>query len=316
MSVRDLLLMTAPLREDFNIPCHEIGPASASPAAAFVAGLHGDEINGVYILARLADFLQAVEAGKYPKLKLLKRVLIIPGANVLGINTLRRSWPFDCTDLNRTFPGNVVGETTQRIAHAVLEATKKAEYRVDLHSSNLYFEEIPQVRIYDPSSDERQNARFFGLPAVMERSKSPVFTTTLMYAWSFWPGQNFLLQVGQAGSIQLLHCQQVFRGLVGFLGRIGVIEGVELAESDEDVLYFTREQSSWVFAERAGMFVSDKQVGRWVGMGQELGYIYDSFNGNVISKVAAPVSGLLTGIRRQPMLFEGDLLIRVCRKPA
>jgi predicted deacylase len=307
--------MTAPLREDFNIPCHEIGPKSSFPAAAFVAGLHGDEINGVYILARLADFLHAVEAGKYPKLKLLKRVLIIPGVNVLGINTLRRSWPFDSTDLNRMFPGNGVGETTQRIAHAVLEATKKAEYRVDLHSSNLYFEEIPQVRIYDPSPEERQTARMFGLPAIMERSQSPVFTTTLMYAWTFWPGQNFLLQVGQAGSIQLLHCQQVFRGLVGFLGRIGIVEGVDLAEAEEDVLYFTREQSGWVFAERAGMFVSDKQVGRWVGTGQELGYVYDSFNGNVISKVTAPIAGLLTGIRRQPMLFEGDLLVRVCRKP-
>ena len=63
MSSRDLLVMSAPLREDFNIPCHEIGPAASHPVAAFVSGLHGDEINGVYILARLADFLLAVEAG-------------------------------------------------------------------------------------------------------------------------------------------------------------------------------------------------------------------------------------------------------------
>jgi predicted deacylase len=311
---RDLLLMTAPLRDDFNIPCHEIGPASPRPAAAFVSGLHGDEINGVYILARLADFLQGVEQGRFPKLRLLKRVLIIPAVNVLGINTLRRVWPFDNSDPNRMFPGNQMGETTQRIAYTVLEATKQADYRIDIHSSNLYFEEMPQVRIYDPDDTERQTARLFGLPGIMERSRSPVFTTTLMYAWDFWPGQNFLLQVGQAGAIQLLHCQQVFRGLVGFLGRIGVLEGVELAETEEDALLFTREYSRKVYAERAGMFVSDKQVGRWVGEGQELGYIYDSFNGNVVSKVLAPVSGLLTGIRRQPMLFEGDVLLRVCMK--
>ena len=149
----------------------------------------------------------------------------------------------------------------------------------------------------------------------MERSKSPVFSTTLMNAWSFWPGQSFLLQVGQAGSIQLLHCQQVFRGLVNFMGRIGVLEGVDLTEAEEESLSFSSELTSRVYAERAGMFVSDKLVGRWVSRDQELGYIYDSFNGNVISKVTAPVSGLLTGIRRQPMLFEGDLLLRICRKP-
>jgi predicted deacylase len=55
-------------------------------------------------------------------------------------------------------------------------------------------------------------------------------------------------------------------------------------------------------------------VGRWVRAGQELGYIYDSFGGNVIEKVVSPVAGLLTGIRRHPLLFEGDLILRVNRK--
>lgn len=314
MTTRDLLLMSAPLRDDFTIPYHEIGPKAPHPEAAFVSGLHGDEINGVYVLARLADFLHGVEAGRFPKLKLLKKVLIIPAVNVLGVNILRRSWPFDNTDLNRTFPGNQVGETTQRIAYTVLEATKRATFRMDLHSSNQYFEEVPQVRIYDPTDEERESARQLGLPAVMQRSLSPVFTTTLMYAWKYWHGQNFLLQIGQAGSIQLHHCQQVFRALVTFLGKKGIIEGIDLANDDEEVLYCTKEQSVRTFADRAGMFVSDKTVGRWITEGQELGYIYDSFNGNVLTKVTAPASGLLTGIRRQPMLFEGDLLARVCTR--
>jgi len=315
MSSRDLVLMTAPLREDFTIPCHEIGPM-APPFVSFVSGLHGDEINGIYILARLADFLKAVEQGAYPKLRLVHRVLIIPAVNVLGANTLRRAWPFDQSDQNRVFPGNQIGETTQRIAYTVLETTKKSTYRVDLHSSNLYFEELPQVRLYDPSPEERESARHFGLPAIMERSVSPVFTTTLMYSWKYWPGQNFLLQVGQAGSIQLPHCQQVFRGLVSFLGKVGVLEGLEVADADQEAFYFTRECSVRIYADRAGMFVSDKSLGGWVSKGQELGYIYDSFNGNVRTKVVASAAGLLTGIRRQPMLFEGDLLVRICTRPS
>ena len=69
-----------------------------------------------------------------------------------------------------------------------------------------------------------------------------------------------------------------------------------------------------MYAEKAGTFVSDRQVGRWVGSGQELGYIYDSFSGNVIEKVISPVAGLLTGVRRHPLLFEGDLILRVNKK--
>lgn len=311
---RDLLLMTAPVRDNFDIPCHEAGPKESHPGAAFVAGLHGDEINGIFILSRLADFLNGVEAGRFPGLKLLRKVLIIPAVNVLGVNLRSRTWPFDKSDMNRMFPGNVSGETTQRIAMAVLEATKRADFRVDLHTSGTDFEELPQVRLYSPTDEQREAARHFGLQAIMERSISPVFTTTLMHAWQVWPGQSFLLRVGQGGTVQLGHCQQVFRGLVSFLGRVGILEGASIAEADEEPSLFRKGSSIRVYAGRAGTFVSDRQVGRWVRKGQELGYIYDSFSGNVIEKVEAPENGLLTGIRRHPLLFEGDLLLRVNRK--
>lgn len=212
------------------------------------------------------------------------------------------------------FPGSTTSETTQRIAYAVLEATKRAEYRIDIHTASADFEEIPQVRLYGPSDAEQESAQLFGLPAIMERSLSPVFTTTLMHSWKAWPGQSFVLRVGQAGTVQLDHCQRVFRSLVSFLGRIGVLEGIQIAAEDEDVCRFDKASAFRVFAEKAGTFVSDRHVGRWVGSGQELGYIYDSLSGNVIEKVIAPIAGLLTGIRRHPLLFEGDLILRVNRK--
>ena len=313
---KELLLMTAPVRDSVEIPFHDIGPASSHPEIALVAALHGDEINGTYILARLADFLRSVEEGNYPTLSLRKRVLIVPAVNVMGINTRSRSWPFDKNDLNRMFPGSPHGETTQRIAYAVLEATKKARYRVDIHSSSADFEELPQVRVYYPSDAEKTGARRFGLTAIMERRPGPVFSTTLMNSWKVWPGESYLLTVGHAGNIQLKHCQDVFNALVTFLGRTGILEGVTLQEGDQGVFYFTRGHEARVYAEQSGMFVSDSQVGRWITKGQELGYIYDSFNGNVHTKVTAPASGLLTGIRRQPLLFQGELLLRVCTKVA
>ena len=312
--IRDLLCMTAPVREGFDIPCHEIGPRSSQPTAALVAGLHGDEINGIFILSRLADFLNSVEAGKYPELHLAKRVLIIPAVNVLGVNLRTRTWPFDKSDINRMFPGSTTGETTQRIAYAVLEATKRAEYRIDIHTASTDFEEIPQVRLHGPSDAERITARMFGLPAIMERSLSPVFTTTMMHSWKVWYGQSFVLRVGQGGIVQLDHCQRVFRALVSFLGRVGILEGVQIAIEDEEICCFNKESAFRVYAEKAGTFVSDRHVGRWVRAGEELGYIYDSFGGSVIEKVVAPVAGLLTGIRRHPLLFEGDLILRVNRK--
>ena len=311
MTRRELVRMTSPVRGTFEIPYHDIGPGSDRPGAAFVGALHGDEINGTFILARLADFLGRVEAGAIRGISLQRRAILVPAANVSGVNSRIRTWPFDRNDLNRVFPGNPSGETTQRIAWAVLEATKSAEYRIDLHSGSMDFEELPQVRIYDPAPGDRDTARWFGLPAVMERTISSVFTATLMYAWKAWPGKSFLIQAGSAGAVQLHHCQRVFRALVAFLSRTGILQGAVLSEEEEDVHFFRKDRSVRVYAERAGMFVSDRKVGRWVDRGEELGFVYDGFNGNIHTQVIAPDAGLLTGLRRHPLLFEGDLLVRI-----
>lgn len=70
--------------------------------------------------------------------------------------------------------------------------------------------------------------------------------------------------------------------MVSFLGRIGVLEGVQIAVEDEEICYFDKKSAFRVYAEKAVTFVSDRQVRRWVRQGQEVGYIYDSFSGNVI----------------------------------
>jgi predicted deacylase len=316
MSHSELLRMTAPMREDFSLACHDLGDPDRPPRAALVAGIHGNEINGIFVLARLAAYLGRVEAGELPGHLLCERVIVIPGVNVLGINTRSRGWPFDGTDINRMFPGYEAGETTQRLAAAVLEATRPAYYRIDIHSSNLDFEELPQVRLYDPHDDERASAGLMGLPAVIERPVNLIHTSTLTYAWRHWGGENFVIQAGQAGNLQRQHSERLFRGLVGFLLRTEILEAPELSEEEEDLHYFGPEQEEGLVSEHAGMFVSMLDVGRWVQRGETIGHVYDSFDGGIHAELRAPVSGLLTGLRRQPLLCQGDLVARIHTRKA
>ena len=311
-----LLSMTAPLREDFEIAYHDIGSANPSPTVALVAGIHGDELNGVFVLSRLAHFLGGVAAGRHPGQRLDGRVIIIPAVNVLGVNTRNRRWPFDGTDINRMFPGYDAGETTQRIAHAVLELTRPAHYRIDIHSSNLDFEELAQVRLYEPNDGERGTARLFGLPAVIERPMNTIFTSTLGYAWRACGGQNFVIQAGQAGTLQPAHCDRLFRALVTFLWRTSVLSGVALSDEDEEGQYFGVGHTMPLISEHAGLFISRLDVGRWVQAGDVIGQVYDGFAGELRHEIKTPVAGLLSGIRRQPLLFEGDLLARIQTRQA
>jgi uncharacterized protein len=306
-----LLHMTAPSREDFDLAYHDVGPADQAPKLALVAGLHGNELNGVFVLARLSSFLRRVAAGQHADAELLSRVLILPAVNVLGLNTRTRNWPFDGTDVNRMFPGYEAGETTQRIAAAVLELTAQAEWRIDIHSSNADFEELPQVRLYDASEQEREAARWLGLPAVIERRATPTFQTTLASAWRSRGGRGLIVQAGHADSLQSQHCERLFRALIDFLERAGILVGVRLAEPEEDVQFFGPRQSFPLISEHAGWFVSRLEVGQWLLAGELVGYVYDGFSGEQRAEVHAPVSGLLAGIRRQPLLCEGDLVARV-----
>lgn len=311
MTTPTLLRMTAPLREDFDIPYHDLGPRDRPPAVALVAGLHGNELNGIFVLARLAGYLRRVEAGERPGQRLAARVVVVPAVNVLGVNTRSRRWPFDGTDINRMFPGYDAGETTQRVARAVFELTRAALRRVDIHSSNLDFEELPQVRLYAPSDAERASARLFGLPAVIERPTSSVLTTTIGHAWRGTDGETFVIQAGRAGGLQQPCCEQLFRALVAFLGRTGAIDGVSLAAEDEVVHHFGVAQSLSLFSEHAGLFVPRVAAGVWLLAGALIGEVYDGFDGEPRGEIRAPVGGLLSGIRRQPLLFEGDLVARI-----
>ena len=317
MKSKRLLRMTTPVGPPFEIAYHDIGPQRQTPAVALVAGIHGNELNGIYVLARLAGWLRKIYGGQEPGIRLTKRILILPVVNVIGMHTRSRVWPFDKTDINRMFPGYHAGETTQRIADAVFKLTRQAAIRIDMHSSNLEFEELPQVRLYGPSKQERATALKMGLPAVVECPSNRTSQSTLLHAWKQTGGQNFVVQGGSAGDLQLPHCHQLHRALCRLLRRLKILQGdqplqgVDLTENTQQVHYFKEGHTVSLISEKAGLYVMRAELGRWIKQGDLLGDIYDGFNGRLRSHVRAPVDGFLTGRRRQALLYQGDLLARI-----
>ena len=51
--------------------------------------------------------------------------------------------------------------------------------------------------------------------------------------------------------------------------------------------------------------------------GETLGYLYDAFQGRVLKEIKTPVAGQVSGLRRQPLLYEGDLVAHIqTRQPS
>jgi len=314
MKAPTLLKMTSPLGEGFEIPYHDLGPQESAPAVAFVGGIHGNELNSVFVLARLASYLQSLGDPKNPRPPLQARVVIVPAVNIIGMHALDRQWPFDKTDINRMFPGYGSGETTQRIAAAVFELTKQAQVRVDIHSSNHLIEELAQVRVYDESPRVLASARHFGLPAVIQCPVNKTASATLLHSWMECGGENFVLQAGVAGGLQVETCEAVLEALIRFLARRGFLAEAQkkedIPETPEDQC-FGLQQTVSVVSEIAGLFVAQAPLGGWIKRGDLLGMVYDGFDGRVRARFYAPVAGLLSAIRRQAIVYQGDLLARI-----
>jgi predicted deacylase len=117
----------------------------AGPKVAIVSGVHGDELEGLYVCHRLAAWCEALEKSR-PE-ALLGQLELYPALNPLGLDTLTRSVPIYGVDLNRNFPGHPEGLLPHRLAHGALRALAGAALVVDIHASNIYLREIPQVRI-------------------------------------------------------------------------------------------------------------------------------------------------------------------------
>jgi len=292
-------------QRDEGLPHHDFGPRGRAPRLALVADLDGRELNGMFVLSRLAAFLRGVEAGERRGLSLREHVVIVPTVG---------NWKGRGAGMRRVVPARTANERRRRggvTTEAVMEITQTAYYRVAIHPVSLDVEEMPQLCLYAPSDDERASACLFGLPAVIERPVEDESTPDLVRAWRFRGGENFVIHGGQAGGLQTGHCETLFRALVAFLDRTGILGGLRLVGEEEPLRYFGAQQVVAVRAGRAGIFSSNLDVGRWIQTGEELGRIHDGFTGGVRARVTAPASGVLASLRRQPLLGEQDLVARI-----
>lgn len=264
---------------------HDIGPGREPPRAALVAGLPGDDINGTFVLSRLADLLHRAWTGEHPEYRLLRRVLVIPAAGA--------------------------GAGAEPASQQLLEATRNAWLRVAVRSAEAALEALPQVQLYGAHDDERASAFLFGLPAIVERPAAADSAPALAQAWRPHGGESFVIEAGQPGALQLPHCERLFQALLNFLRHKEVIAGGTLTDFDEDVHLFGPEQTAPLVAAEAGLFVTHLDVGRWMQPGETLGHVYDPFDGRILRELTVPVGGLLASLRRQPRVGAGELVARI-----
>jgi predicted deacylase len=109
-----------------------VGGTTSGPTVSVVGGVHGDEFEGVMACLRLADDL---DDGDVRGL-----VRLVPVAHESAHVASARSSPVDGLNLARTFPGDLNGRPTERLADALRRhVIEGSDAFVDLHSAGTAY---------------------------------------------------------------------------------------------------------------------------------------------------------------------------------
>jgi len=281
------------------------------PRAVVVAGLHGDELEGLYVCHRLAAWLEELQ--RTNPAALTGSVELYPAVNTLGLDTLTRGLPVFDTDLNRAFPGSAGGPLPERLAAALMKELSGAALVVDIHASNIYLREIPQVRINQDFEDQLVPiAQRMNLDLIWLHSASTVLETTVAHSLNSSGTPCLVVEMGVGMRITPEYSDQLVAGLLTTWKELGVLAAdVELPETTHSALIADDSNVHYLNAQTSGMFVSATAHWTDVRKGEQLGTIVSPFSGGILSEVRSPVDGVLFTLREYPLVYEGSLMARV-----
>ena len=283
----------------------------SGPRVAVVSGIHGDELEGLYVCHLLAAWLEQLLQDT-PE-ALLGSVELYPALNTLGLDTLTRGLPVFQTDLNRSFPGSPDGPLPERLAAATMEALTGAALVVDIHASNIYLREIPQVRINQECEDQLVPlARRMNLDLIWLHGSATVLETTVAHSLNARGTPCLVVEMGVGMRITPEYCDQLVAGILSAWQELGVLApDAALPAISHTPLIADDSNVHFLNAQTSGIFVPSASHWTDVRRGELLGTIVSPFTGGALSEVRSPVDGILFTLREYPLVYEGSLMARV-----
>ncbi len=271
---------------------------------AIVTGIHGDELEGQYICYQLVKKITANMAN------LKGTVEIYPAVNPLGMESVSRAFPMTGLDMNRVFPGSDIGSIAENIAKRLVEDIKGADMCVDLHSSNIFIREIPQVRISPENSDHLMKyAKMLNTDLVWVHESGAVGGGSLAESLIAADVPTLVVEMGVGQRIDLEYCDQLLHGIFNLMNNMGV--WTEQEHGISHPMVSTDGAVHVIHSSGSGIFIPTAKHNMWLAKGSVIGEIVTPITGTVEQEIAAPVDGVIFSLREYPIVYEGSVIARM-----
>lgn len=310
--VQTVASVDLPIHEQLLIQKNRIvpeNPAEENKRICIVTGTHGDELEGQYVCYQLNQILQK-------NIQHLHGIVdIYPALNPMGINTISRGIPQFDLDMNRIFPGTENGPCAEYIARKIVDDIAGADLCVDIHASNIYLREIPQIRINENVADALiPYAKLLNVDFIWVHAAATVLESTLAHSLNSIGVKTLVVEMGVGMRITKYYGDQLVDGLLCAMKKLGVWDG-ETSTPKEPIV--SRDgKVGFVNANTSGIFLPRLRHGDVMRKGDLIGTIVNPLNGAVEEELLSPCDGLLFTLREYPVVYGGSLIARVLEEVA
>lgn len=276
------------------------------PRLSIVAGVHGDELQGQYICYEL------IRRIKEERENLKGIVDVYPCVAPMALEIRKRNAP-GALDMNAMFPGSHHGHTIEYMAAEVIEDLKGSDFCIDIHSSDIFIRELPQIRVPENAGKKvTELAQKSGIPVLwMNSNSSSVWEGSLAYSLRRKGIPNLVIESGIALKIDYEYCKKVIDGIFQMMKELEVFEG-EVSPTKKTVTV-KKNDVEVIHCNTSGIFFPKIQIGSFVRENQVLGCIVRPILGAELEEVKSSCDGMIFSLREYPAVCEGELLARICK---
>jgi N2-acetyl-L-2,4-diaminobutanoate deacetylase len=277
------------------------------PAVALLAGVHGDEEEGVLAVQRVGALLAERPLAR-------GTVRAVPIAHPAAYAADQRTSPHDGLDLARSFPGDPAGTPTQRLAHELTERLiRGSDLMIDLHSAGRA-NAMPMFAGYVDGGDDDVSVRSgraavaFAAPLLWEHPAPVPPGRTLTAAIAL--GIPCIYAEGSGGaSLDQRELDLYVGGVLRVLADLGMLAWQPPPGRLHRVVPGgSGDLDAGVTAPCGGRFVAARDAGDVLASGELIGEIVDE-TGRPVAAITAPSDCTVMFLRRTARIAAGE---KVC----
>lgn len=280
-----------------------ISAQHAGPTVAILAGVHGDEYEGVIAALSLARSL--------PEELVSGSVKIVSPAHPAAWQMCTRSSPIDGANLARVFPGSESGSATEQLAHALTEnVIKCADVLIDLHSAGTNFE-MPFLCGFHAGphswcTESERLANVFNADFTWHHDGEPAYGRSLTVAYNQKIPAIYV--EGHGGrSIQRSDLVGYTDGVRRVLQDLNMLSTAPHTRHDSIQVFGDGNTDTGLVASLDGFLVTRVKIGDRVFIGEVIAEIID-ISGVVLSTLSATQTCYIMLLRRDAKVCAGDTI--------